>query len=153
MDRFHSWGCNLQLPRYTIRTVTYCILYTIRTVTYYILYMIRAVTYLAQNFIRSETYLARNFICSKTYLAWNFICSETYLAWNFICSKTFWAPKISCFNKFSNFLKFFFCIIVVWCCSMDCIRFCSIFKWRNSLSKKFFIAYVSSHPCLSTQKS
>lgn len=115
MDRFHSQSCNLQLPWYTIRAVTYCILHRISTVTYYILYTIRAVTYIAY-FIWSETYLARNFVRCKT-----FLCSVLYQVQNlfelgtlsglklFDCG-TLWDPKLFELGKLFK-LHFFFWLL------------------------------------------
>ena len=58
---------------------------------------------------------------------------------------------ISCFNKFSNFLNFFFSVIIVWSCSINRIRFSGVIKGRNSLPEKYFIPYVSLRIYLSTQ--
>ena len=58
---------------------------------------------------------------------------------------------IPSFNKFSNFLNFFFSIIIVSGCSINSIRFSGVIKGRNILPKKCFITYVSLHLYLSTR--
>ena len=58
---------------------------------------------------------------------------------------------IPTFNKFSNFLNFFFSIIIVSGCSINSIRFSGVIKGRNILPKKCFITYVSLHLYLITR--
>ena len=60
-------------------------------------------------------------------------------------------PIFLCINQFSYFFNLFFCIVVVWCYSVSNRQISYVIKWRNSLSKKYSIAYVSLRLYLDSQ--